>query len=124
MKDSKDTRFFFISYKYDVKEIPIYEVGKKVEEDQQFDNWFFGQMNASIRTAFMTYGLPVPKYAFIDRMYRDCNQMTIVLVRDDVKDEKEARKWVVDYLCVLDDLEHQAWANSDEDNFVFKFRII
>lgn len=42
MKDSKDTRFFFISYKYDVKEIPIYEVGKKVEEDQQFDNWFFG----------------------------------------------------------------------------------
>jgi hypothetical protein len=125
-KDTKNkfTRFFFISYKYNVKEIPICEVGKKVEEDQQFDNWFFGQMEASIRMAFCKYKLPIPKYAFIDRMYRTCNQMTIVLVRDNVRNEKEASKWVVDYLCVLDDLEHQAWANSDEDNIVFKFKII
>lgn len=121
----RETKFFFISYDTDIVEIPINKIGEKLEEDQQFDNWFFAQMYASIRCAFMTYGLRVPKYAYIDRSYRHSGRMQIVLVRDDVKDEEEALRWMKNWYFVQDELKRQAYANSDETgNFVFEFKVI
>jgi hypothetical protein len=119
-----ETRIFFHSCGTKLVEIPYNEVGKMVEKDQQFDNWFFAQMLASVRTAFMTYNMPVPKYIFIDRAYRGWNKMQIFLVRDNIKDEKEALKWANTWLFIQSDLEIQARANSDEDNIIFEFKII
>ena len=50
MESKKDTKFYFISYDTNVKEIPLNDAvhGSRIEKDQQFDNWFFEQMNASI----------------------------------------------------------------------------
>lgn len=126
MESPKETKFYFISYDTNVKEIPLNDTvhGSKIEEDQQFDNWFFAQMYASIRCVFYRYGLPVPKCAYIDRCYRDSNKMIITLLRENVDSEKEALKWYKNWIFVSDELNISARANSDYDEFTFKFKII
>lgn len=127
MESKKDTKFYFISYDTNVKEIPLNDAvhGSRIEKDQQFDNWFFAQMNASIRCAFLSHGIEVPKCVYIDRCYRNSNKMLITIVRNNVNGEKGALKWYKNWFFVLDDLNRAAMANSDfDDDFTFKFRII
>ena len=119
-----ETKIFFHSCGDNPVEIPYNKVGKKVEEDQEFDNWFFAQMLASIRTTFGKYDLPMPKYIYIDRAYRGWNKMQIFIVRGNVKNEEEALNWTSKWIFVKDELDIQARANSDEDNIIFEFKII
>lgn len=119
-----ETKIFFYSFDSNVVEIPYYQVGKKIEKDQQFDNWFFAQMLGSIRTVFGKYNLPNPKYIYIDRAYRTFNKMTVIIVRGNIRDEREAFKLVKNWFFINDELSIQARNNSDEENLIFEFKLI
>ena len=86
------------------------------------EHWFYIMLDSSVRTAFMKYDVPLPKYGIIHKI----NSFTyITLYRQDLEDIKQAEKWMKYRIYVMDELRIQAEANShvDED-IVYKFEIL
>lgn len=121
------SRYYYIDFaiRNDFKEINSEEIKEFVKDGKATENWIFMQIDASIRYAFNKYGMPVPKYVFVNRSWKQTGEMYLTIIRDNLKNEKEALFWNVNKMYVQDELNHQAWANSDPDEgIVYKFDII
>ena len=114
---TKHTKYFHKVWnleekKFEYNEIPLNR-----------DNWFYVQMDASVRTAFLKYDCPIPKYAIIEELH---NNTMVHLFRDDIKTEFELTNWEDKWLYIQSELDIQAEANSNhDDNWTsYKFKIL
>jgi len=87
------------------------------------DNWFYFQMDASVRTAFLSHGCNIPKYAIIEELH---NNTMVHLFRDDIKTELGLVNWEEKWPYILSDLDIQAETNSNnDDNWTcYKFKLL
>ena len=76
------------------------------------DNWWYVQLDATIRTAFNKYKLKLPKYVII-REYSDLSLITIV--RENIDSEEEMKRWYFNKVFVQDELKNQTDANSTDE---------
>ena len=76
------------------------------------DNWFYVQLDTTVRTSFFKYGFLYPKYAIIEK---HANYMLIELFRQDIKDEKELKHWEIMNFYLKSELELQAKCNSTDE---------
>lgn len=120
---SKQTKYFKQFFnkeklKFELKEIPL---GR--------DTWFYVQVNATIRNAFLTYDLPLPKYVIVEEL---STETIFKIFRDIIKNPKELQDWNQKWIYVFNDLKHQAECNSyepweDENNetyMKFEFKLL
>ena len=118
---SKQTKYFkqvFNSktHKFELEHVPL---GR--------NTWWYVQLDATIRTTFLKYGFPLPKYVVFDEL---THHTIINVFRSTIKNEKELLQWKEKYIYVLDELKHQAEFNSidsedDETNFIrYEFKLI
>lgn len=118
---SKQTKYYFNKFNHDKKEFELIEIPLNKE------NWFFVQIDASIRYAFSKYDFLIPKYVVIEDL---SHEMIINIFRDNINDENELLKWKEKWIWVLDELTHQAKCNSidkedDEENFIrYEFKLL
>ena len=103
-----DTKFYFINEDKPAEEISL-----------DRNNMFFVQMYGSIRCAFLNNGLPLPKYAYVDKSYEKTKHMDILLIMPHHTKKYDEFKM----LCAKEELERQARANSDEDIMTYEFNI-
>ena len=84
------------------------------------ENLWFVQLDGGIRTAFMKYDVPLPKFVIVEfyNCFTDIN-----IVRDDVSNISEADKWLHNKVFVFDELQKQAEANSNEENGLYRIKI-
>lgn len=120
---TKQTKYYFIDFAIepDLSEINPEEITKFVKDGKATENWIFMQIDGSIKVAFGKYGMSYPKYVFINRDYKRKHEMVLTIVRDNFKDEKEAMFWNTQRIFVQEELNHQAWANSDEEGLTYNF---
>lgn len=121
------TKYYFIDFaiESDLKEINPEEIKGFVKDGKATENWIFAQIDFSISYAFKHYGMPEPKYVFVNRDYKRTREMKLTIVREDMTNNLiDALYWNVNKPYVQDELNHQAWANSDEDGIKYKFEII
>ena len=118
---SKQTKYFKNVFNHDKKDFELIEI------PLNRDNWFYVQMDATIRTAFSTYNCPIPKYVVIE----ECRYYTSIhIFRETIKNPKELIEWNEKWLYVLSDLQHQADFNSinkedDNENFIrYEFKLM
>ncbi len=76
------------------------------------DNWFYVQLDSTVRTSFFKYGFPYPKYGIIEN---HSPFMIVKLFREGIKDEKELMHWYAEHLFVESELELQAKCNSNDE---------
>lgn len=120
---SKQTKYFKQFFnretlKFELKEIPL---GR--------DTWFYVQVDATIRTTFLKYDLPLPKYVIVEEL---STETIFKIFRDTIKTPKELQEWNQKWIYVFDDLKHQAECNSsgpweDENNetyMKFEFKLL
>ena len=116
----KQTKYFWKEYNKDKMEFELIEIPFNKE------NWFYVQIDATIRTAFLKYNFPLPPYVIVEKL---THYMTFYIVRDKIKNKKELLKWQEKCLCIKSDLDIQAKCNStdeedDEDWVHFEFKIM
>ena len=120
---SKQTKYFKQFFnketlKFELKEIQL-----------GIDTWFYVQVDATIRTTFLTYDLPLPKYVIVEEL---STETIFKIFRDTIKNQKELQDWNQKWIYVFDDLKHQAECNSngpweDENNetyMKFEFKLL
>ena len=117
---SKQTKYFWKEYNKDKMEFELIEIPFNKE------NWFYVQIDATIRTAFLKYNFPLPPYVIVEKL---THYMTFYIVRDKINDKKELLYWQEKCLCIKSDLDIQAKCNStdeedDEDWVHFEFKLI
>ena len=117
---SKQTKYFWKEYNKNKMEFELIEIPFNKE------NWFYVQIDATIRTAFLKYNFPLPPYVIVEKL---THYMTFYIVRDKIKDKKELLYWQEKCLCIKSDLDIQAKCNStneedDEDWVHFEFKLI
>jgi hypothetical protein len=89
------------------------------------DNLYYVQIDASVRTAFLKYNCPLPKYGIIEEL----PHYTIInLFRDNIKNKKDLMNWFEKLLYIKSDLDIQAKCNSteleDNENLItYEFKI-
>lgn len=103
---SKQTKYFVKEYNTEKEEFELNEI------PLNRDNWFYVQLDATVRTSFFKYGFPYPKYAIIEK---HANYMLIELFRQDIKDEKELKDWELKHLFLKYELDLQAKCNSTDE---------
>ena len=123
---AKETKYYFIDFaiRSDLKDVNPEEIKCFVKDGKATENWIFMQIDASIRYIFGKHGMPYPKYVFVNRNYKRIREMTLTIVRDNVKNEKDAMFWNVQKMYIQDELNSQAQSNSDEEGITYKFEII
>ena len=123
---TNQTKYYFIDFSIhsDLSEINPEEINEFLKDGKATENWIFMQIDGSIKVVFGKYGMPYPKYVFVNRNYKRIGEMKLTLVRDDVKTLNEALFWNTQKIFVLDELNRQAKFNSDEDGLKFEFVII
>lgn len=124
---ARNTKYYFIDFaiRNDLKEINPEEIKEFVKDGKATENWIFMQIDGSIRYVFDKHGMPDPKYVFVNRNWKRTGEMTLTIVRDNFKNEKEAMFWNVQKMYIQDELNTQAKYNSDEeDGIIYKFEII
>lgn len=117
---SKQTKYFKRIYnhellKFELEEIPLNR-----------DNWYYVQLDATIRTAFLKYNCPLPKYGIIEEL---AHYTIITLFRDNIKNKKDLINWFEKSLYIKSDLDIQAKCNSNDieenENWIkYEFKII
>jgi hypothetical protein len=115
---SKQTKYFRKIYN---KEILKFEL---VEIPLNWDNWYYVQIDASVRTTFLKYNCPLPKYAIIEELSR---HTIINLFRETIRNTKDLLRWHEKYICIKSDLDIQAKCNSNEfeDNWIrYEFKLL
>ena len=103
---SKHTKYFVKEYNTEKGEFELTEI------PLNRDNWFYVQLDGTVRTSFFKYGFPYPKYAIIEK---HTNYMLIELFRQDIKDEKELKDWEMRNFYLKSELELQAKCNSTDE---------
>ena len=123
---SKETKYYFIDFaiRSDLKDINPEEIKEFVKDGKATENWIFMQIDGTIKCAFGRYGMPYPKYVFVNRDYKDTGEMTLTIVRDNVNNLEDALFWNTQKIFVQEELNRQAKFNSDEDGLKFEFVII
>ena len=123
---SKETKYYFVDFaiKPDLREINPEEIKGFVKDGKATENWIFMQIDGTIKYTFGKYGMPYPKYVFVNRSYKDTGEMALTIVRDNVNNLEDALFWNVQRIFVQDELNRQAKSNSDEDGLEYKFVII
>ena len=117
---SKQTKYFWKEYNKDKMEFELKEIPFNK------DTWFYAQVDATIRTAFLKYDFPIPPYVIVEKL---THYMTFYIIRDKIKNEKELLKWQEKWVCIKSDLDIQAKCNStdeedDEDWVHFEFKLL
>jgi hypothetical protein len=117
---SKQTKYFWKEYNKDTMEFELKEIPFNK------DTWFYAQVDATIRTAFLKYDFPIPPYVIVEKL---THYMTFYIIRDKIKNEKELLKWQEKCVCIKSDLDIQAKCNSteiedDEDCIIYNFEIL
>ena len=117
MKTIKYTKYFRKVWNSEDKKFEYIEI------PLNRDNWFYVQMDASVRTAFLSHGCNIPKYAIIEELP---NNTMVHLFRDDIKTELGLVNWEEKYNYIQSDLDIQAEVNSnhDENCTCYKFKIL
>lgn len=100
------TKYFAKEYNTEKGEFELIEI------PLNRDNWFYVQLDGTVRTSFFKYGFPYPKYAIIEK---HTNYMIIELFREDIKDEKQLKDWELRYLFLKSELDSQAKCNSSDE---------
>ena len=121
------TKYYYVDFaiRNDLDDINPEEITGFVKDGKSTENWIFVQIDGSIKCAFDRYGMPDPKYVFVNRNWRQIGEMCLTIVRDNFKNEKEAMFWNVSKMYIQEELSHQAWVNSDvEEGIIYKFEII
>ena len=117
---SKQTKYYRNIYNSEKRNFELEEIPLNKE------NWFYVQLDGSIRYAFLKYHCSLPKYVIIEDL---SHEITINIFRETIKNDKELLHWKEKWLYIYDELDHQAKCNSidnedDEVNYiryVFKF---
>ena len=117
---SKQTKYFWKEYNKDKMEFELIEIPFNKE------NWFYVQIDATIRTTFLKYNFPLPPYVIVEKL---THYMTFYIIRDKIKNKKELLNWHEKYLYIKSDLDIQAKCNStdeedDEDWVHFEFKLL
>jgi len=117
---SKQTKYFWKEYNKDTREFQLIEIPFNKE------NWFYVQIDATIRTTFYKYDFQIPSFVIVEKL---THYMTFYIVRDKIENEKELLKWQEEWICIKSDLDIQAKRNStdeedDEDWIHFEFKLI
>ena len=118
---NKQTKYFknvfnHKTLKFELVEIPLNK-----------ENWFYVQLDGSVRYAFLKYHCPLPKYIIIEDL---SHEMTINIFRETIKNVKDLLWWKEYWLCILEELNHQAKLNSvdkedDDINYIkYKFKLL
>lgn len=100
------TKYFAKEYNTEKGEFELIEI------PLNRDNWFYVQLDGTVRTSFFKYGFPYPKYAIIEK---HTNYMIIELFREDIKDEKEVKDWELRHSFVESELDLAAKFNSRDE---------
>jgi hypothetical protein len=116
----KQTKYFWKEYNQEKRKFELIEIHFNRE------NWFFVQVDASIRTAFYKYNFPIPPYVIVEKLE---HYITFYIVRDKIKNQKELLEWSEKWLFIKSDLDIQAKCNSsdmeDDEYWVhYEFKLI
>lgn len=115
----KQTKYFRNIYnseicKFELEEIPLNR-----------DNWWYVQLDSTIRYAFLKYNLQLPKYVVLDELK---HRITINIFRSPIKNTKELLQWKEKFIYLLDELKLQAESNSDEFDdehwIIYEFKLM
>ena len=103
---SKKTKYYFVDFaiKPDLSEINPEEIKGFVKDGKATENWIFMQIEGTIRVVFDKYGMPYPKYVFVNRDYRRTGEMKLTIVRDNINKLEDALFWNVQKIFVQDEL--------------------
>jgi len=117
---SKQTKYFWKEFNSNTQKLELIEIPLNKE------NWFYVQVDASIRTSFYKYEFPIPPYVIVEKL---THYITFYIVRDKIKNQKELLEWSEKWLYVKSDLDIQARCNSSdvedtEDWIKYEFKII
>ena len=112
---SKQTKYFKQVFnketlKFELEEIPL---GR--------DTWWYVQVDASIRYAFLKHNLQLPKYVVVEEV---THYITFKIYRENIKNFKELQEYNEKLKYVFDELKMQADCNSsdsDEDDYWVKY---
>lgn len=119
--DSRNyTKYFFKEYNQCAQKFELIEIHFNRE------NWFFAQVDASIRTIFYKYNFPIPPYVIVEKLN---HHITLYIVRDKINSQKELLEWSKKWFFVQSDLDIQAKCNSsnieDDEYWVhYEFKLI
>ena len=117
---SKQTKYFRKIYNKELMEFELEEI------PLNRNNWYYVQLDATIRTTFLKYNCPLPKYGIIEEL---AHYTTITLFRDNIKNKKDLINWFEKSLYIKSDLDIQAKCNStdiedDENWLTYEFKIL
>ena len=117
---SKQTKYFRKIYNKELMEFELEEI------PLNRNNWYYVQLDATIRTTFLKYNCPLPKYGIIEELAHYTN---ITLFRDNIKNKKDLMNWFEKSLYIKSDLDIQAKCNStdiedDENWLTYEFKIL
>ena len=112
---SKQTKYFKQVFnketlKFELEEIPL---GR--------DTWWYVQVDASIRYAFLKHNLQLPKYVVVEEV---THYITFKIYRENIKNFKELQEYNEKLKYVFDELKMQADCNSsdsEEDDYWVKY---
>lgn len=119
--DSRNyTKYFLKEYNQFAQKFELIEIHFNRE------NWFFAQVDASIRTIFYKYNFPIPPYVIVEKLD---HHITLYIVRDKINNQKELLEWSKKWFFVQSDLDIQAKCNSsnieDDEYWVhYEFKLI
>ena len=104
----------------------FYKINAINNETIKLKEWFWKQMEASIRTIFLKYGFDFPEIVFV----QEFDHLVVVqIMRPNFDTLEDAAKWQKSRVYILDELSLQAEANStdeyDGENYLtYTFKII
>jgi hypothetical protein len=76
------------------------------------NNWWYVQVDASIRYAFLKHNLQLPKYVVVEDV---THYITFKIYRENIKNFKELQEYNKKLNYVLDELKFQAECNSSDE---------
>lgn len=103
---SKQTKYYKKTFnqntqKFELTEIPLNR-----------NNWWYVQLDGTIRYAFLKNKCPLPKYVILEELP---NHTHINVFRSPIKNEKELLEWNEKYFYVYSELKFQGDCNSTEE---------
>ena len=104
----------------------FYKINAINNETIKLKEWFWKQVEASIRTIFGKYGIAFPNIALVQEFEHLIN---IYIVRPNIETLEDAVKWEKCKVFIIDELGTHAEANSrdeyDGENYLtYTFKII
>lgn len=117
----KQTKYFLKEYNKNKREFELTEIPLNKE------NWFYVQIDASVRTTFLKYNCPIPSYVIVEKL---SHYTCFYVVKDKIKNSKELLEWSENWIHIKFELNEQAKCNSIEeyednnDYIKFEFKLL